>query len=99
MPSLSEGFPLAVLEAMMAGRAVVASRVGGIPEMIVDGETGLLVPPKDAGALASALAWLIASPSLRDRLGKAARSRAMQEFHRPIMLDRLESYLTSEVLS
>lgn len=93
MPSLSEGFPLAVLEAMMAGRPVVASRVGGIPEMIVDGETGLLVPPKDPGALASALAWLIASPSLRDRLGKAAKERALREFHRPRMLDRLEGYL------
>lgn len=99
MPSLSEGFPLAVLEAMMAGRAVVASRVGGIPEMIIDGETGLLVPPADPGALASALGWLIASPSLRKRLGEAARERALQEFHRPIMLDRLERYLSGILAS
>lgn len=79
-PSLQEGFPYAVLEAMRAGCAIVATSVGGVPEAIEDGVTGLLVPPSDPGALASALDRLLADRELRARLGAAARARFEREF-------------------
>jgi glycosyltransferase involved in cell wall biosynthesis len=80
LPSTSEGLPVSVLEAMAAGVPVVASRVGGVPEQVSDGETGLLVEPGDLDELATALARLIAEPSLRRRLGAAGRARAEQAF-------------------
>jgi len=74
-PSRWEGLPLVCLEAMASGRAVVASRVGGIPEAVGDGETGLLVPPEDPVALADALGTLLEDAPRRERLG--ARGRAL----------------------
>ena len=74
IPSLWEGLPYIMLEAMAAGSAVVASRVGGIPDVIVSGETGLLVAPKDAGALARAIHDLLGDSDLRERLGSAAKN-------------------------
>jgi glycosyltransferase involved in cell wall biosynthesis len=73
LPSRWEGLPLTLLEAMARGRAVVASSVGGIPEVVADGENGVLVPAGDAGALASALERIIESPALRQKLGEGAR--------------------------
>jgi glycosyltransferase involved in cell wall biosynthesis len=75
-PSLREGFGVACAEAMAHGRPVVASAVGGLKELVVDGETGLLVPPADIGALRAALERLLADAALRRRLGAAARERA-----------------------
>jgi len=80
LPSRDEGLPIAILEAMAAGRAIVATPVGAIPDAIEDGVTGLVVPPGDAGALASALDRLIGDPALRQRLGDAARTRFEQAF-------------------
>jgi glycosyltransferase involved in cell wall biosynthesis len=80
LPSRSEGHPVAVLEAMAAGLPVVASRVGGIPEQVSHGETGLLVEPGDPRGLAAALRRLVAEPSLRLRLGAAGRERAERVF-------------------
>jgi glycosyltransferase involved in cell wall biosynthesis len=74
-PSLYEGFPLSVLEAMGSGLPVVASRVGGIPEMVTHGSDGLLVPPADATALADAIQLLLADDELRRSMGDAARER------------------------
>jgi len=74
-PSRWEGLPLVCLEAMASGRAVVASRVDGIPDAVGDGETGLLVPPEDPVALAGALRALLADGARRERLG--ARGRAL----------------------
>ncbi len=71
-----DGLPVALLEAMAAGCPVVASRIAGIDEAVVDGRTGLLVPPGDAAALATALTRLLGDPDLRDRLGVAASARA-----------------------
>jgi glycosyltransferase involved in cell wall biosynthesis len=83
LPSLHEGLGVAALEAMAAGRPVVASRVGGLAEVVVDGETGALVPPRDADALAAALRTLAAAPETRMRLGTAAaRARARALFGR-----------------
>lgn len=73
MPSLHEGLPYTLLEAMALGTPVIASRVGGLAEVIQDNATGLLVPPDDAAALADAIRRLIADPSLRARLGEEAR--------------------------
>jgi glycosyltransferase involved in cell wall biosynthesis len=80
LPSASEGMPVSVLEAMAAGLPVVASRVGGVPEQVADGETGLLVEPGDAGELAAAVGRLIHDGELRRRLGAAGRARAEEEF-------------------
>ena len=80
MPSRSEGAGLAALEAMAMGRAVVASRVGGIPEYVEDNCSGLLVEPENPDALASALLRLISDPAERARMGQAGRRRAFSEF-------------------
>jgi glycosyltransferase involved in cell wall biosynthesis len=76
-PARWEGFGLALLEAMLAGLPVVASRVSSIPEIVVDGETGLLVPPDDPTALAAALARVLDDPG---HYGAAGRTRARAEF-------------------
>ena len=71
LPSRSEGMGRVVIEAACRGRAVVGSRVGGIPDVLSDGETGLLVPPDDAGALADALIRALGDRALAERLGAA----------------------------
>lgn len=80
MPSFWEGLPLSMVLAMGAGLPVVATRVAGIPEVVRDGETGLLVAPGDAAALGAALARLTADPALRTRLGTAARTFVRPRF-------------------
>jgi glycosyltransferase involved in cell wall biosynthesis len=79
-PSHREGFGVACLEAMAHGRPVVASAVGGLLDLVVDGETGIVVPPRDPVALRSALERLLADPELRRRLGEAGRRRARDHF-------------------
>jgi glycosyltransferase involved in cell wall biosynthesis len=79
LSSNSEGSPLVVLEAMAVGRPVVATAVGDVPEQIVHGETGLIVPPQDAQALANAVLAL-ENTSLRWRMGRAARERVLHHF-------------------
>jgi glycosyltransferase involved in cell wall biosynthesis len=76
LASIAEGLPIALLEAMALGRAVVATRVGGLPEVIDHDREGVLVPPGDPRALADAILALLADPELRQRLGEAARKRA-----------------------
>ena len=75
-PSRREGFGVTCAEAMAYGRPVVASAVGGLLDLVVDGETGLHVPPRDPAALRAALERLLGDPELRARLGAAARERA-----------------------
>jgi glycosyltransferase involved in cell wall biosynthesis len=79
-PARWEGFGLVVLEAMLAGLPVVASRVGAIPEIALDGETGLLVPPDEPAALAAAVAALLGDGDLARSLGAAGLARARAEF-------------------
>jgi colanic acid/amylovoran biosynthesis glycosyltransferase len=79
-PSRREGFGVACLEAMAHGRPVVATRVGGLLDLVVDGETGIVVPPRDPAALRSALERLLADPDLRRKLGAAGRDRAGTHF-------------------
>jgi len=80
LSSRSEASPISVLEAMAAGLPVVASRVGGLPELVVEGETGLLVAPGNPEELATALARLLDDPALRERLGSAGRARVQTHF-------------------
>ncbi|CAN5269986.1 glycosyltransferase family 4 protein [soil metagenome] len=75
LPSRSEGMGRVVIEAGCRGRAVVGSRVGGIPDVVADGETGVLVPPEDSGALAEALERVLSDRALAERLGAEARIR------------------------
>jgi len=73
LPSLTEGMPFVIVEAMAYGRPVVATAVGGVPEVVREGETGLLVPPRDPERLAGALVHLLAEPRRRAAMGAAAR--------------------------
>lgn len=91
MPSLWEGLPLAILEAMLAGKVIVASATSGIPEAIVHDQHGLLVPPGGVESLASALRLVMEDPALRTRLAEAARARAQREFTIEAMTDRYEA--------
>ena len=78
LPSYREGLPLCVLEAMAHGRPVVATRVGGIPELVEDGVTGFLVEPGDVAGLRAALERVLADPMLRRRMGREARKRVTE---------------------
>jgi glycosyltransferase involved in cell wall biosynthesis len=85
LPSYSEGVSLALLEAMAAGLPVIATAVGGLPEVVTDGENGLLIPPRDAEALATALARLLEASDFAKKLGQNARKHVREHFS----LDRL----------
>lgn len=97
MPSLSEGLGVAALEAMAMARPVVASDAGGLPESVVDGETGLVVPAGKVEPLAEALAALLNDPGRARAMGEAGRERARERYHRPRVVDRIVS-LYHEVL-
>ena len=97
LPSLWEGFGLVLLEAMAAGRPIVASAVGPIPEIVVDGVTGLLVPPGDPAALAEAITRLLRDPELAAALGRAGRARVERELRLDTMVERTEA-LYAELL-
>ena len=86
LPSLWEGLPNALLEAMACGLAVVASQVDGVAEVVTSGQDGLLVPPADAAALAQSIARLVEDAGLRRRLGSAARERVLKDFSLPAMI-------------
>jgi len=98
LTSDNEGMPVSLMEAAACGVPVVATRVGGIPELVVDGKTGLLVPPGDARALADAFERLLTDAALRKKFGAAARRRAVKRFSVAHQVDRLLE-LWSEILS
>jgi glycosyltransferase involved in cell wall biosynthesis len=85
-----EGTPLAVLEYMAAGKAIVATNVGGIPDVITDGVEGVLVPPRDPRALAAAIGELLGDPDRRAELGAAARERQQRELTLDATVRRFE---------
>lgn len=89
-PSLEEGFSNTLLEAMAAGKPVVATAVGGNPEAVIDGQTGLLVPPRDAGALAAATCRLLADAPERARFGANGRTRVQERFSMERMVEQYE---------
>ena len=90
-PSRQEGQGIVPLEAMAAGRAVIAARVGGLVETIVDGVTGLLVPTEDPHALANALETLLNDPKRRSAMGEAGRRRVRQEYALPTQIQKIEA--------
>lgn len=96
-PSLKEAFGLAVVEAMAMGKAVVATATGGLPEVVAQGETGLLVPPGDAGSLAAAVVSLIDDKVRRDQMGRMGRARALERFSLNASVRHMEQ-LYGEVL-
>jgi glycosyltransferase involved in cell wall biosynthesis len=88
--SPAEGSPLSVMEYMAAGVAVVATRVGGIPDLVTDGEQGLLVPPDDAVAVARAIGDLVDAPDRRAAMGAAGRMRQARDFDLQVMIERIQ---------
>lgn len=95
LPSRAEAMPVALLEAMAMGRAVLASRVGGVPEIVDDGSTGLLAPPDDVAHQAKMMLQLIRDPDLRVRLGNAARAAVVGRFSLARMMSSHASLYSS----
>ena len=91
VPSHGEGFGMVALEAMERGRPVIASAVGGLPEIVADGRTGLLVPSGDVEALGAAIRSLAADPARAAEMGAAGRVRALEEFSQERCTDRIVS--------
>jgi glycosyltransferase involved in cell wall biosynthesis len=98
LSSLTEGVSLAIMEAMASGLPVVATRVGGNPEVIADGVTGLLVPPSDPEALAAALLAVWQNPDERLRMGERGRSRAAEQFDVRRMIASYERLYRGDLL-
>lgn len=88
VPSLSEGLPLIVIEAIAMGKPIVASKVDGIPEIVNNGETGLLVEPANANAIVEAVERLLRNKGLREELGRKARLRAEDAFSQKRMIEQ-----------
>lgn len=96
LPSYAnEGVPQAILQAMLCALPIVTTPVGAILEAVDDGQTALVVPPRDATALAAAIIRLLDDATLAGRLGTAARQRASEHFSRTVMLDRMEGIFRS----
>lgn len=91
LPSAKEGFPYAILEAMAAGLPIVATSVGAIPEMIEDGKSGLIVPPKNPEALKIAIESLLNNETLRSSLGKSAEIEFNQKFSKEKMISEVRN--------
>jgi glycosyltransferase involved in cell wall biosynthesis len=88
--SNNEGTPVAAIEAMAAGRPVVATRVGGLPDLIAEGETGLLIPPKDPHGLATAILCLLQDPETAWRMGQAGQAKVRERFSLQRLLTDME---------
>ncbi len=89
--SQHEGFPNSIVEAMAAGKAVVATRVGGIPDAVEDGRTGILVPPGSAKDLAISIDRVLADDPLRDSMGRAAKITAREKYGARAVIDQLQT--------
>jgi glycosyltransferase involved in cell wall biosynthesis len=99
LPSFSEGLSSAILVAMANRLPVVATRAGGIPELVTDGETGILVPPDDADQLATGLCKVLESPQLREKMGCAGRQRIEEKFTLERKLNKTEKLYLSMLAS
>jgi glycosyltransferase involved in cell wall biosynthesis len=97
LSSISEGMPLSVLEAMALGKAIVTTRCGGIPEIVDHGQTGLLVPPSDASALATAIGDLLSDRAKAERFGVNAQMKFQEEFTISRMIERYEQLYLSQL--
>jgi glycosyltransferase involved in cell wall biosynthesis len=90
LPSLYEGLPLVTMESLAACRSVVASAVDGTPEVVVDGYTGLTVPPSDPARLAAAVRYLLRNPEIRERFGRCGRDHVLQHFTQQLQIQRTQ---------
>jgi glycosyltransferase involved in cell wall biosynthesis len=90
LPSINEGTPVSAIEALAAGRPVVATRVGGVPDVVREGEDGFLVDAGDVDALAERLAELAGDPELRERLGAAGRARVVPRYSVERLIDDID---------
>ena len=97
LPSLYEGLPLSILEAMSAGKPVIATQIGGTDEAVIAGETGILIPPADPDALATAIRTILADQPLAQRLATAGRARVEQEFSAKKMVQQV-THIYDELL-
>jgi glycosyltransferase involved in cell wall biosynthesis len=97
LPSWSEGFPLVILEAMAAGCPVISTRVGAIPEVVLDGVTGILVEKQNPQQLAQAMITLIENPDLRRQMGQAGRKRFEEHFTFDRCIDRMIAVFNNAV--
>jgi glycosyltransferase involved in cell wall biosynthesis len=97
LPSRSEAFPNALIEAMATALPVVATRVGGIPEVVRDGVNGRLVPPDDSGALADAVIALMDDPAAAAAMGQAARHDVERHYTIDRMVERFEQLYLAEI--
>ncbi len=98
-PSIEEPFGIALLEGMRAGLPIIASRVGGIPEVVADGETALLFEPGNAEAIANAADTIVGNENLMRRFGEAGRERWRKVFSHKVMIDQVEAVMTAIVSS
>ena len=93
MPSLSEGFGIANLEAMACGRPVISTKVGGIVDVVINGETGILVEPANSNDLYIAMKRLVNNPELAETMGKRSRKRVVENFTWDVVTQNLnEAY-------
>jgi glycosyltransferase involved in cell wall biosynthesis len=95
LPSANEGTPVTVIEALAAGRPVVATRVGGLPDVLDDGVEGFLVQPGAVDELVERLAQLAVDPALRERMGAAARTRVPRRYAVERLLDDMDAFYRS----
>jgi glycosyltransferase involved in cell wall biosynthesis len=97
LTSDNEGMPTSIIEAMAAGKPVVATDVGGVRSLVADGETGFLVPPRDPDALASACLRLLGDPAACERMGAAARRAVYPRFDVSTLLATMERFYSDLV--
>jgi glycosyltransferase involved in cell wall biosynthesis len=92
LASLAEGLPLTIIESLVLGKAVVATRVGGVPEVVNDGESGLLVPARNVPALSSALMYMLGNPEKATAMGRRGQEEAIKRFRRETMFQQYSAY-------
>jgi glycosyltransferase involved in cell wall biosynthesis len=97
LTSRNEGSPVALIEALATGRPVVSTAVGGVPEVVIDGQTGLTVPANDAARLAEAIVDLLQDQDLATRLGQAGRRHVYPRYDSSRLIDDVRDLYTREL--
>jgi len=97
LPSFAEGVPVVLMEAMATGLPVIATRIAGIPELVEDGVSGLLVPPGDAAALAGAIRRVLSDDMLRGEMGAAGQAKVRADYRSDIEAARLSRLFSASL--